>query len=115
MYSGKRKIGSEGEAKAKDFLISKGFLIIENNFKSVFGEIDLICNKDNYIYFIEVKYRNSDIYGSGTEAIDKNKIRHIRNTAEAWITENGDNYKNYNYDFMALVYDNGKFEIYSFN
>lgn len=115
MYKGKRKIGSDGEQEAQKFLISKGFFIVETNFKCVFGEIDIICKKDNYIFFVEVKFRNSDIYGSGTDAIDVKKIRHIRNSAEAWITENGENYKNFDYDFIALVYDNGKFEMYSFS
>ncbi|SMC08359.1 YraN family protein [Nitratiruptor tergarcus] len=50
------KRGREGEERAAAFLIEKGFTILERNFHSRFGEIDIIAMKDEILHFIEVKY-----------------------------------------------------------
>ena len=48
--------GKLGENIAKDFLVKKGFKILDTNFHySRFGEIDIIASKSNVIYFVEVK------------------------------------------------------------
>ncbi|AJC86866.1 YraN family protein [Campylobacter sp. RM16704] len=47
--------GIEGENKACDFLRIQGFDILERNFHSKFGEIDIIAKKNNILHFIEVK------------------------------------------------------------
>lgn len=50
-----KEIGNKGESKAADYLTSKGFLIIERNFRTNGGEIDIIAGKDNVLVFVEVK------------------------------------------------------------
>lgn len=50
-----RKIGEAYENKACEFLITRGFEIIERNFYSRFGEIDIIAKKDGVLHFVEVK------------------------------------------------------------
>ena len=68
MYN-KRKIGSEGESKAIDYLKSKYYEIIETNFYSRYGEIDIIAKYNDTIVFIEVKYRKNNKYGVGSESV----------------------------------------------
>ena len=51
----KRKIGTEYEKKAAEYLRQQGFLILEQNFYSRFGEIDIIAKDGRYFVFIEVK------------------------------------------------------------
>ena len=48
MHSYNKDIGSFGEALARDYLISKGYKILNMNFRNKFGEIDIICKKNNY-------------------------------------------------------------------
>ncbi len=57
----KRTFGSEGEDLAAKYLTEKGFEIIERNYFSGHGEIDIIANdpRDNYLVFVEVKARNT--------------------------------------------------------
>lgn len=50
-----QKIGLYGEKEAEMFLVKHGFIIVERNFSSKSGEIDLICRKNNKLHFIEVK------------------------------------------------------------
>ena len=49
------QIGTIGERLAKTFLMKQGFLIIETNYRTRYGEIDIIAKKDNDIHFVEVK------------------------------------------------------------
>ena len=50
-----RKIGNEAEQKACDYLIQNGYKIVEQNFYSRFGEIDIVAKKGDHYHFFEVK------------------------------------------------------------
>ena len=74
-----RKLGIEGEKIARSYLKRAGWKILENNYKTPFGEIDVIANKGETIAFIEVKTRLSDNYGLPSEAVsNERKLRYIR-------------------------------------
>ncbi|WP_168236858.1 YraN family protein, partial [Campylobacter fetus] len=47
--------GFKGENMAAKYLVSQGFEILEKNFHSKFGEIDIIAKKDDVLHFVEVK------------------------------------------------------------
>ena len=53
--SGTQKIGELGENIATKFLVKRGFCIIERNYTKKWGEIDIVAEKENKLYFIEVK------------------------------------------------------------
>lgn len=74
-----RELGAKGEKKACSYLKKNGWKILERNYKTPFGEIDIIAKKDEVIAFIEVKTRLSDIFGSPSEAVTyQRKLRYIR-------------------------------------
>ncbi len=69
----KTQTGQRGEKIAEEYLKSKGHEVIEKKFRLKGGEIDLITLFKNTIYIYEVKYRKTDEYGFGDDAINKNK------------------------------------------
>lgn len=69
----KREQGAVFENYAAEFLKSKGYILLAQNYFSKYGEIDLIMKKENRIIFVEVKQRTTDIFGSGEYAIDFKK------------------------------------------
>lgn len=69
----KREQGAVFENYAAEFLKSKGYILLAQNYFSKYGEIDLIMKKGNRIIFVEVKQRTTDIFGSGEYAIDFKK------------------------------------------
>lgn len=74
-----KKLGAKGEQKARSYLKKQGWKILESNYKTPFGEIDIIAERDDTIAFIEVKTRLSDIFGMPSEAVTNNrKLRYIR-------------------------------------
>jgi len=81
----KRTIGNIGEDLAETYLISRGYSILQRNYYTRFGEIDIIAKKDGRIVFVEVKTRFTNSCGSGREAVDENKLKHIRLSAGEYI------------------------------
>lgn len=74
--------GAQGEEKAEEYLEEKGYKIVEKNFKTETGEIDLIVKKENLLVFVEVKLRKDANYGYGFEAVDDVKQKKIKSAAE---------------------------------
>lgn len=81
----KTKLGKKGEELAKQYLIKKDYIIIEQNFRTRLGEIDIIAKARNELVFVEVKTRTTNKYGAPSEAVDDNKIKHITRVAEYYI------------------------------
>ncbi len=70
-------LGLKGEWVARRFLRARGLTIIAHSYWTQHGEIDLIAVDGRVIVFVEVKTRSSDVAGSGAEAVDETKQRHI--------------------------------------
>ena len=95
-YCNKAK-GGAGEGIAGIFLKQNGFELVRNNYRNKHGEIDIIAIKYKTIngktepiyHFIEVKFRLSDTYGHGREAVGRNKQNRIRSSAQYFLIENG--------------------------
>ena len=69
--------GEKGESLAKSFLVKNGYTIIDTNFRTKTGEIDIIAKKNEIIVFIEVKTRSSLTYGYPYEAVGYKKRQKI--------------------------------------
>lgn len=85
----KRKIGTDYEKFAAEYLRGLGYEIVKANYRCPLGEIDLVAKDGAYLVFVEVKYRKSLKAGSPFDAVDKRKQQTIRRTAQWYLTENG--------------------------
>lgn len=81
-------IGKMGEDLATKHLLSLGFIIKEQNYRTKLGELDIIAAKNNTIYFCEVKTRIGDLHGKPYEAVTYRKLQHIRRVAQAYLLQN---------------------------
>lgn len=82
-----KTIGQWGEERAAQMLAEKGFEILERNFHSRWGEIDIIAEDGEYLIFAEVKTRCSARFGTPAEAVTLSKQKKITQTAEVWLME----------------------------
>jgi putative endonuclease len=98
----KKKIGAYGENIAADFLIRKGYEIIDRHFQTRTGEVDLIAKKDSQIIFVEVKTRTSRQFGLPEEAIDWRKRLKLMKTAKWYLAGRGEEMENYRIDSIAV-------------
>jgi putative endonuclease len=83
-----KNLGKIGEDLAVDFLKSHSFSILEKNFHSKLGEIDIIAEKGHCLYFIEVKTRSNVNYGKPFESVNRGKIYHIKKAAQYYLLKN---------------------------
>lgn len=80
-------IGRAAESVAAEFLIAKGCTVIAQNWRTRWCEIDIVAVRDSIIYFVEVKYRKSSIWGDGLEYITAKKLRQMHFAAEFWLAK----------------------------
>jgi len=80
--------GKLGEDLAKQYLIKKGYKILTNNFRSRFGEIDIIAVKNKTLTFVEVKLKIGEDTGSPEEMIGQKKVKRIQKMAEIFLQKN---------------------------
>ena len=86
--SDNKLIGNWGEKLASALLYSKGYQILDQNFRCKLGEVDLIVQRDDVISFVEVKTREDDVAGVPAEAVGKEKQQRIRRIAEYYLMKN---------------------------
>ena len=99
-----RKIGNIAEDRAARFLETNGYEIIDRNFYTKFGEIDIIVKKDNVLHFIEVKSGKNfeSIYN-----ITPTKMKRIIKSINLYLNKNKTDSP---YQIDAITIDNGKLE-----
>lgn len=78
-------LGKEGEEIALHFFRKKGFRIIEKNYRTPFGEIDIIAKEKDILVFIEVKTRADNSFGYPFEAVTPRKREKIRRVALSFL------------------------------
>ena len=99
-----KQIGKYGEELAKNFLIKKGFEILETNYRySKMAEIDIIAQKNNILHFVEVKTRNSIFFGTPIEAINQTKLNSICMCAKFYIQKSKKHYKKFQIDAIGIL------------
>lgn len=99
----KREIGNKAEDIASKYLLDKGFKILERNFHSRYGEIDIIALDKDTIVFIEVKYRKNNNFGTPLESISLSKIKSICKTAKFYLKSEE---KDSRFDVISIESDN---------
>ncbi|ABV33233.1 MULTISPECIES: YraN family protein [Pseudothermotoga] len=91
----------EAEEKASRYLRHKGFKILARNYRTRFGEIDIIARYRGYLVFVEVKSGNS--FFLPRTRVDLQKIRHIQLAANDYIMNTKDSFKGYRIDVIEVT------------
>jgi putative endonuclease len=96
-------IGRLGEAIAEQALLTKGYKVIDRNWRGPEGELDLVVRDEGYLVFVEVKARRSTKFGTPEESVLPHKQRRIANTALTYLLETAQQDKPWRIDIMAIV------------
>lgn len=81
------ELGKKGEEVATQNLIKNGYAIVERNYRWKNAEIDIICKKDNQLVIVEVKTRNSSVFGEPYKSVSLSKQRQIVKVANKFIVD----------------------------
>lgn len=79
--------GNRGETLAAEYLVKKGYKIIQRNYRSKWGEIDIICKQEKIIVFVEVKTKTTDRFGEPWEMVNHWKAEQVKRMGEVWCRE----------------------------
>lgn len=107
----KRKFGIIGEKIAQGYLLNKEYEILETNFYTKRGEIDIIAKKDRCIIFIEVKTRTNLKFGTPAMAVNSIKKKHIKSVAKTFLHLHRLNNCEVRFDVVEVFINEGKCEI----
>ena len=80
----RQNIGRYGEDRAARYLQDRGYEIIERNWRSSTGELDLIARENDRLVFVEVKTRSGSGYGHPFEAVTSAKVARMRRLVAEW-------------------------------
>jgi putative endonuclease len=100
------EFGKQAEDAAVKFLKGQGYRVIKRNYKTKFGEIDIIGKDKNIICFVEVKARHSKLFGEPAEAVSAVKQRQISKAAICYLKENNLLEHSARFDVVSLLYTN---------
>ncbi len=117
--SNTQKIGELGEDVACKYLEKNGFSILERNYTKKWGEIDIIAQKDDVLYFVEVKSKSVSILDFVSQKFDQNdtetsrpednmhpwKIKRLRRVVETYLISRRLGYTNWQFDLLVVYLD----------
>ena len=102
--------GRQGEAAARDFLGKKGYHILRSNYRTRFGEIDIIARDKDTLCFIEVKTRHQDRFGTAAESVILPKQKKIYKAAAKFLKENNLFDHKARFDVVTITYAKDRLE-----
>lgn len=103
MTTNRRDLGARGEKLGRRFLETRGYRIVERNYRSRLGEIDLVCQDGDTIVFVEIKTRTSDLFGRPVEAVNRRKQARLRRLAEEYLINNNLEHRPVRFDVLSIV------------
>ncbi len=104
------ELGKKGEDIAARYLTSKGWKVLEQNFKWNRGELDLICKIGTLIKVVEVKTRNSNYFGEPYLAVNRKKQKQIISVANYYVQKNSIDLE-VEFDVVSIVLNQSKMKL----
>ncbi len=98
-----KNVGNHGEDFAAGMLEDMGFNILDRNYRTRYGEIDIICMKGGVLHFVEVKTRTGDDFGYPSDAVTEEKRKNIRRAAEYYLTNRHSMWRAVSLDVMEVT------------
>jgi putative endonuclease len=108
----KDELGRAGEQVAAEYLERAGLRILDRNWRSADGEIDIVAADRQVLVVCEVKTRSGTRFGTPLEAVTRSKRMRLRRLAAQWLVANGVLFDEVRIDVIGLVRDKaGQFMI----
>ena len=111
MFNRKQK-GDNAERSACDLLRKQGLIIVQQNFRSRFGEIDIIAKDGETLVFVEVRLRNNRRFGGGAESVARHKQQRIIQTASLYLATHSQCELPCRFDVIEASEQQGKFQLH---
>ena len=104
------ELGKKGEQLAVDFLLKKGYNIIERNYRFDKAEVDIIAQKKDILAIVEVKTRSSTNYGNPQDFVKPKQIQRLVKAVDEYVTMNHLDVE-VRFDIIAIVKEGSQYNI----
>jgi putative endonuclease len=98
-----QSFGKIGEAAAAEYLKNLGYKILARNFRTRWGEIDIIARDEDCLVFAEVKTRHGGAFGAPEEAVTRTKQEHLVKAAQIYLSQTKQSHALWRIDVLALT------------
>ena len=99
----KQGLGRYGETLAARHLTGAGMVLLERNWRTAAGEIDLLLREGDVLVVCEVKTRSNDACGLPHEAVDQAKVDRLRRVADEWLAGHAADPRDVRVDLVAVT------------
>ena len=99
----KKAIGGHGEDFAVAVLVDSGYEILERNYWTRLGEIDIVATRDNILHFIEVKTRTQIACGYPAESVTNDKKERMKRAAQIYMSQRKLFWRNVSFDVFEVL------------
>jgi putative endonuclease len=95
--------GAWGEDLALRYLTRRGYRLVERNYRTRRGEIDLILRREEVLVFVEVKLRRTTGFGDPLEAVTPSKQKTLRRLAEQYLADHEPQFDTLRFDVIGIL------------
>jgi putative endonuclease len=99
----RRALGARGEVLAGEWYAERGYTVLDRNWRTRSGELDLVLERNGVVVFCEVKTRTSDAFGIGAEAVTREKQLRIRRLASEWLAAHDRRARELRFDVVSIL------------
>ncbi|MFA6080172.1 MAG: YraN family protein [Candidatus Gracilibacteria bacterium] len=99
----RREVGNIGEEMAISYLVEQGYHIVDRNATFLGGELDIIARLDGLWRFIEVKYRETTIFGMPEDSMTPKKVKTLLRAIEFYCLKKGIDILEVRLDFLGIL------------
>ena len=102
MTNARQAVGAYGERLAARHLVEAGLVLLDRNWRSGTGEIDIIARDGDVLVLCEVKTRRTPVFGAPAEAVTRRKVARLRRLAAEWLAETGVHPREVRFDVVEV-------------
>ena len=96
------EVGANAESIAVELLLSRGFEIVERNYRCKAGELDIVALDGDDMVFVEVRSRADDEHGDAIETVNRRKQNKVRQVAEIYLAHRQPPQDSFRFDVVAI-------------
>lgn len=100
--------GWRGEATVRTWLERQGWTFVAQNYRTRYGEIDLIMRDGKTLVFVEVKSRRNRRFGAPEESVSNSKLNKLSSAAQQYLQTHPDRIGSVRFDLVTLEFSKGR-------